>query len=321
VIPSTRPAFGDGERLAAQRPLVSVITVTYNRARFFAETIESVLAQTYAPIEHVLVDDASSDATPEILDEYAARYPDRIRVFKMTERAGPCRRRNDAIDRARGDLFAWLDDDDIWLPHKIERQVDLLEREPDVGFVYTQWELFEHGTGRVLERSHLEPGGDTLERLAVLGCFITPSTVVWRREAMERRGLRLREVDFSWGDDYILPLELALDWRGALVDDVLTRLRRHDSNESVRLAQQNPYPRVIELLDEFLEAHPEALDRLGNARRRGVARHLALAAIYELEKGRRGRAAVFAIRAAALDPGGALRYARWRLGGRRRRSP
>jgi glycosyltransferase involved in cell wall biosynthesis len=299
---------------------VSVITVTYNRARFVAETIESVLAQTYAPIEHVLVDDASSDATHEILDEYAARYPDRVRVFKMTERAGPCRRRNDALDRTRGELLAWLDDDDLWLPHKLERQVDLLEGEPDVGFVYTQWELFEHGTGRVLERSHLDPGGDTLERLVVLGCFVTPSTAVWRREATERRGLRLREIDFSWGDDYMFFLELALDWRGALVDEVLTRLRRHDTNLSVRLAQRNPYPGLIELMDEFLEAHPEALDRLGSARRRGVARHLALAAIYELGKAHRWRAAVFAIRAAALDPAGALRYARWRLGRRRRES-
>jgi glycosyltransferase involved in cell wall biosynthesis len=231
---------------------------------------------------------------------------------------GPCRRRNDAIDRARGDLFAWLDDDDLWLPHKLERQVDLLEREPDVGFVYTQWERFEDRTGRVLDRSHLEPGGDTLERLVVLGCFVTPSAV-WRREAMERRGLRLRDIDFSWGDDYMFSLELALDWRGALVDEVLTRLRRHDSNESDRLAQRNPYPGMIELMDEFLEAHPEALERLGD-RRRGVARHLALGAIYELGKGRRWRAAAFATRAAARDPAGALRYARWRLGGRRRRS-
>ena len=196
--------------------------------------------------------------------------------------------------------------------------MNLLEREPDVGFVYTQWERFEDRTGRVLDRSHLETGGDMLERLLLLGCFVTPSAV-WRREAMERRGLRLRDVDFSWGDDYMFSLELALDWRGALVDEVLTRLRRHDSNESDRLARQNPYPGTIELIDEFLEAHPEAAERLGNARRRAVARHLALGAIYELGKGHRPRAAAFALRAAALDPAGALRYARWRLGGRRRR--
>jgi teichuronic acid biosynthesis glycosyltransferase TuaG len=300
------------------RPLVSVITATHNGERFVAETLETVLAQTYAPIEHVLVDDASTDATPEILDDYASRHPDRIRVTKRNERAGPCRRRNDALNEARGDFLAWLDHDDLWLPHKIERQMDVLEEESDVGFVYTQWELFEHDTGRVLERSDISPEGDTLRRLVVEGCFVASSTVLFRRGAMERRGIRLRETDFSWGDDHMLWLELALDWRGALVDEVLTRLRRHGANESVRLAQQNPYPRSIELVDEFLDAHPEAADRLGAARRRGVARHLAFAAIHEHGRGHRLRAGVFALRAAALNPAGAVRYARWRLGRRRR---
>jgi glycosyltransferase involved in cell wall biosynthesis len=302
------------------RPLVSVITTTYNGEPFVGETLESVLAQTYEPIEHVLVDDGSTDATPRILDEYAARHPDRVRVVKRNERAGPCRRRNEALDEARGELLAWLDHDDVWLPNKVERQVDVLDREPDVGFVFTQWELFDHDTGRILERSQIGPDGDTLERLVVEGCFIASSTVVWRREAMARRGLRLRETDFSWGDDHTLWLELALDWRGALVDEVLTRLRRHGANESVRLAQRNMYPRSIELLDEFLEAHPEAANRLGAARRRGVARHLAFAAIYEHGRGHRVRAGLYALRAAVLNPAGAVRYVRWRLGRRRARA-
>jgi hypothetical protein len=130
---------------------------------------------------------------------------------------------------------------------------------------------------------------------------------------MERRGLRFRERDFSWGDDHFLWLGLSLDARGELVDEVLTRLRRHGANESVRLAQDNLYPRSIDLLDEFLHAFPEAVARVGGARRRGVARHQALAAIYELQRGRRARAAGYALRAAAHDPRGAARYLRRRL--------
>jgi hypothetical protein len=98
-----------------------------------------------------------------------------------------------------------------------------------------------------------------------------------------------------------------------LVDDVLTRLRRHGANESVRLARRNMYPQSIELLDEFLERYPEARSRLGNARRLGVAHHHALAAIYELQRGRRARAATYALRAASRDPAGAGRYVRGRL--------
>lgn len=297
-----------------------MITATYNGETFVGETIESVLAQTYEPIEHVLVDDGSIDGTPAILREFERSHPGRVRVVPTAGRVGPCRRRTEAIAAAEGTYLAWLDHDDVWLPEKIERQVDVLRREPDVGFVFTQWEFFDHDTGRVFERSNIQPEGDTLERLVVEGCFISSSTVLWRRDAMERRGIRLRETDFSWGDDHMLWLELALDWRGALVDDVLTRRRRHGANESARLALENPYPRSIELVHEFLEAHPGAADRLGAARRRGVARHLALAAIHELGRGHRGRAAVFALRAAAMNPAGAVRYARWRLE-RDRRAP
>ena len=298
-------------------PLVSVITATYNGAAFVAETIESVLAQTYPHVEHVLVDDASTDATPEILAEYARRHPDRIRVVARADRVGPTRRRNDALAAARGALLAWLDHDDLWLPVKLERQVEVLQRDPSVGFVYTQWELFDDETARVLERSQITPGGETLRRLFVEGCFVASSTVVWRREVMERRGLRVRDAHFSWGDDHFLWLTLALDSRGELVDEVLTRLRRHDANESVRLSRENMYPRSIELLDEFLARYPEARTRIGNARRLGLARHHALAAIHELQQGRRARAGAYAARAAARDPAGAARYVARRLTNRR----
>jgi glycosyltransferase involved in cell wall biosynthesis len=293
------------------RPLVSVLTATRNGERFAAETIESVLAQTYPNVEHVLVDDASTDGTAAILEDYAQRYPDRVRVVRFDERAGPTRRRNDALDAARGEYLAWLDHDDLWLPTKLARQVEVLERDPTIGFVFTQWELFDHDSGQELERSEIRDGGDTLRRLVVEGCFIASSTVLWRRAVMERRGLRFRDRDFSWGDDHFLWLGLALDSRGELVDEQLTRLRRHGANESVRLARSNLYPRSIALIDEFLDAFPEARARVGGARRLGVARHHALAAIYELQRGRRGRAAAYALRAAARDPAGAARYT-WR---------
>jgi teichuronic acid biosynthesis glycosyltransferase TuaG len=296
-----------------ERPLVSVLTSTFNGDRFVAETIESVLVQSYPNVEHVLVDDGSTDGTPAILEDYAGRYPDRVRIVRFDEQAGPTRRRNDALEAARGSYLAWLDHDDLWLPTKLDRQVEVLEREPGVGFVFTQWELFDHSSGDVLERSAIAPDGDTLGRLFVEGCFVASSTVVWRRDVMERRGLRFRERDFSWGDDHFLWLGLSLDARGELVDEVLTRLRRHGANESVRLAQDNLYPRSIDLLDEFLHAFPEAVARVGGARRRGVARHQALAAIYELQRGRRARAAAYALRAAAHDPRGAARYLRRRL--------
>jgi glycosyltransferase involved in cell wall biosynthesis len=294
-------------------PLVSVLTATHNGSAFVAETIESVLGQTYPRVEHIVVDDGSTDNTREVLRSYAGRHPNRITLIDRAERAGPTHRRNEALEAAAGAYLAWLDHDDVWLPEKLARQLDALAREPGAGFAFTQWELFDDATGAVLERSNTSGGGDTLRRLFVEGCFVASSTAVWRRDVMERRSLRFRESHPSWGDDHFLWLGLALDSEAVLVDEVLTRLRRHGANESVRLARENMYPQSIELLDEFLETYPEARARIGNARRLGVAHHHALAAIYELQRGRRTRAATYAARAAARDPVGAGRYMRRRL--------
>src|SRR5215210_4208739 len=145
------------------KPLVSVITPTYNSSSFIGETIESVLAQTYAPIEHILVDDASEDGTPQLIDEYARRFPTRVRAVAFEARAGPCRRRNDALSLARGTYVAWLDHDDLWDPAKTEREVGILERDPRVVLVYTGYETFDDADGRVLGRSTQVEEGDMLE--------------------------------------------------------------------------------------------------------------------------------------------------------------
>jgi glycosyltransferase involved in cell wall biosynthesis len=295
-------------------PLVSVLTPTFNGERFVAETIESVLAQTHQAIEHILVDDASTDGTRRILEDYAARYPQRVRVLAFDERVGPTRRRNDALGAARGEFLAWLDHDDLWAPEKTEHELEALAANPAAGVAYTQYELLDDETGDVLLRSSLEGGGVFLERLFTQGCFLASSTALIRRAAIDQRSLRLRDAHFSWGDDHYLWLELALDWEAVLVDEPLVRLRRHSTNESVRLARDNPSGWTIALLDEFLAAHPEARERVGSARRRGIAYHHTLGAIHELQRGRRARAAAYAVRAAARDPAGAARYVRGRAG-------
>jgi hypothetical protein len=125
---------------------------------------------------------------------------------------------------------------------------------------------------------------------------------------MERRGLRFRDRDFAFGDDYFLWLALALDRRLARVDDVLVRLRQHaDSTSSAIAARRNWLAETVALLDEFVRTFPDAEARLGGARRLGIGRHWAWAALYELDRGRRLRAARYAARAAAHDPAGAAR--------------
>jgi glycosyltransferase involved in cell wall biosynthesis len=258
-------------------PLVSVIMASYNGASYIAESIDSVLAQTYEPIELIVVDDASSDGTAELVAAYAEREPTRVRAQLKRTRTGPCRARNDALSMARGPLIAWLDHDDLWLPTKVEEQVAVLEARPDVGLVYTYFDAFDSDTGSLIPwpegRSDAE--GDVLADLLLIGCFIGSCTAMFRREALDRRGGRLRDRDFSIGDDYQLWLTIALDWRVARIPKVMARYRRHRSNESSRVAGAiDVRSWRTAFLQEFIAQFPEAVSRLGRQPRVALAGQL-----------------------------------------------
>jgi glycosyltransferase involved in cell wall biosynthesis len=283
----------------------------YNGEALIGESIESVLGQTYEPIELVVVDDCSSDGTATVVEEYVRRYPGRVRLSRKDSRAGPCKRRNDALDLARGDLIGWLDQDDLWLPEKTEREVAVLLARPEVGLVYSGYEAFDSESGDTVpwRERESEAEGDVLIPLFVRGCFVASLTALFRREVLTRRDMRLRETDFSFGDDYYLWLALSLDWQVARVDEVLARYRRHAANESARLGATNFHQLRIDLLREFLADFPEAGPRLGPWRRRGLAGHYLRAANFEAASSRL-RAVLPAMRAMALAPAYTLRATR-----------
>jgi glycosyltransferase involved in cell wall biosynthesis len=284
------------------RPLISVLTPTYDSADFVGEAIESVLAQTYRPLELVVVDDCSTDDTVAIVERYAQRHPE-LRLVRFRERAGPCRRRNDALAHASGGLLAWLDADDVWEPRKLERQTTALAADPGVGFAYSDYaEIDEAGATLPSPWPHRLESGDVLGSLFVHGCFPCSSSVLIRRDAMARRRLRFLDTDFSFGDDYFLWLALSLDWRAACVPEPLVRYRRHARNESRRRTDVNFDSRRLALLAAFLDEFPEARARLGATRRRGFAHHSVRAARFELRRGRLPRAGRHGLRALAWSP-------------------
>ena len=113
-----------------QQPLVTVITVTYNSAQFVRDTIESVLAQTYQPIEYIIADDCSRDNTWEIINEY--RDP-RIKAYRNEVNLGEYHNRNKAIDRAQGEYLMFIDGDDIIFPHGIGYFAEMMNLFPMAG--------------------------------------------------------------------------------------------------------------------------------------------------------------------------------------------
>jgi glycosyltransferase involved in cell wall biosynthesis len=121
-----------------QKPLVSVIIIFLNPGAFIQEAIDSVLAQSYDRWELLLVDDGSTDASTDVALRYAAQHPERIRYLEHEghQNRGMSASRNLGIRNARGKYFALLDADDVWLPSKLERQVEILESHPETAMVY-----------------------------------------------------------------------------------------------------------------------------------------------------------------------------------------
>jgi glycosyltransferase involved in cell wall biosynthesis len=107
-------------------PLISIITPSYNSAPYIKETIESVLQQTYPNWEMIIVDDCSTDDSKEIVKRYI-QEDKRIKLISNQENIGVAQSRNRAIEEANGDYIALLDSDDIWVPNKLEKQIELME--------------------------------------------------------------------------------------------------------------------------------------------------------------------------------------------------
>ena len=110
-----------------EEDLVSVIMPTYNSSRFVAESIESILHQTYTNIELLITDDGSTDNTPEIIKHYA-RIDKRVRFFSLSENMGAGYARNKSIQEAKGRYIAFCDSDDSWMPEKLEKQIRFMQQ-------------------------------------------------------------------------------------------------------------------------------------------------------------------------------------------------
>jgi glycosyltransferase involved in cell wall biosynthesis len=118
--------------------LVSIITPNYNCVQFIAQTIESVLAQTYQNWELIIIDDCSTDGSYEIARSYAKRDK-RIKVFRMEKNSGAALARNKGIELSHGDYLAFLDSDDIWISEKLEKQLQFMQTN-NCDFSFTEYE-------------------------------------------------------------------------------------------------------------------------------------------------------------------------------------
>ena len=196
-----------------RKPLVSVIIPTYNRGWILTEAIDSVLAQDYEDFELIVVDDGSTDNTPEILDAYGQD----IMVLRQANK-GVSAARNRGIAEAGGQLVAFLDSDDFWLPRKLSRQVDFFKLNPDAVINQTE-EIWIRNGARVNPKDrHRKPSGMIFERSLGL-CLISPSAVMIKKPLFDAVGVF--DENLPACEDYDLWLRVSCRYPVHLIDTPL----------------------------------------------------------------------------------------------------
>jgi len=235
-------------------PLVSAVIPTYNRSGFVRIAVGTAVAQTYpaAGLEIIVVDDGGSDDTEAVL---AREHGSRVRYLKKAN-GGVSEARNFGMKAARGAYIALLDDDDEWLPTKIERQVELLERRPEIGMVLTDVERMDEDRRgfEIFRRREFIPEDGWVLRHVVRNPALAPASAMFRREVFETVGGFDRKLRTA--EDLDFHLRVALRYQEAVIAEPLTRAMRGHQGLSALARTNRDY---LDVIEGFLAAHPDAV--------------------------------------------------------------
>lgn len=234
------PAERDREPPRWTTGLVSVVIPTYNRRDTVLASIESVLAQTYEQLEVLVIDDGSTDGTgASIRDRYGT--DPRVR-YVWQENAERCAARNAGIGLARGEFVAFLDSDDLWLPEKLAKQLQVFAADPRVDLVHADFAPYDaEGNATFSEPRPAEHGkqvGDVFDYLLTSDPIGT-LTVVVRRAALEERGSFRNDPHLIPFEDWELWARISYRSRVGYVPEQVALYRVHDGNTGVPVEPEN----------------------------------------------------------------------------------
>jgi glycosyltransferase involved in cell wall biosynthesis len=212
-------------------PIVSIVMPTFNRLQFLPATVESVFAQTVQEWELIVADDGSDQ---DVLDYLTTLQSDeRVRILRLRHSGNPGKSRNAGIAVARAALVAFHDSDDLWQPHKLERQIARLRAEPECGWNYTGFIIVDaEGVPLPSERNRpWTPHRGQIFKETVRGTasIRTPAVVASTNLVREVGGF---DEAMDCAEDYDLWIRLALRSPASVIDEPLVRVRRHAGNDN-----------------------------------------------------------------------------------------
>lgn len=229
-------------------PTVSVIIPSYNCERYIAETIDSVLNQSFRDIELIVVDDGSTDRTREIVSSYGSR----VRLITQAN-AQVCAARNRGIREATGEFVCLMDHDDYWFPHKLARQLEEFQARPEAGVVYSSFIRWHADTGGQFPApagfdlaswpDDIDPDfSGWIYHQFLLDCWMLTSTAMFRSEVFQRCGAFDESLPYS--EDWDLWLRISREYPFIQLRRPTTLYRQH-VHQGNRIVRDTDYRTVL----------------------------------------------------------------------------
>lgn len=206
-----------------RNPLVTVVTPSFNQGRFIRQTIESVLSQDYPHIEYIIMDGCSTDETADVVRDYAGRLQ-----WISEPDHGQSHAINKGFGMAKGELVAWLNSDDIFLPHAVRYAVEAFERKPEMGAVYGEGYLIDRGGAVKCRFPHTQPMN--LWKLVHVSDFILQQTVFFRKEIFSQIGYINEALHYTM--DWDILIRIAMRYEIGYINEDMAALREYQEAKS-----------------------------------------------------------------------------------------
>lgn len=276
-------------------PTVSVVTPAYNQGEFLRDTIESVLSQDYPNIEYVVLDDGSTDETPEILKEYGNRF-----IWESQENMGQTATINKGWGMTTGEIITWLNSDDTFYdPSSVRTGVEHLIANPDVGIVFGD-SMFTEPDGTEIERTR--PAGHFTYENFVVNCenLISQPSAFIRREIVGKVG----DLDpkYYYFMDWDFWLRAGIHYRIEHIDAVLSTYRLHAESKTVAQSKKAA-PELVYMYEKYF-AREDLTDEIREREAESMMNMCFTSGGYYLKGGDRENAAKMAARAFEHHPSG-----------------
>ena len=257
-------------------PLVSVIIPAYNVEKVIVDALDSVYAQTYRPIEIIVIDDGSTDRTADIVRNYIASETNKTNrtdiklIYVYQKNYGPSKARNAGIKASKGEYIAFLDADDLWMQDKVEKQMQIFTLEPDVDIVSSDVKMVQLKNGKIQEFLYYKKKGldegffghkflvlEPFKKLLKINFMLTPSAII--KKSCFKEGFFFNEKR-HYAEDWELWLIMSLYYKFAYVNEACVHVRSMDDGLSSN--EQEMFISTIEIVESFMRERSEKLAEL-----------------------------------------------------------